>query len=115
MRIAAALEEETVEQLGQALEVIQNCGMKRAVAQDFYIRRAEAPLVFLVFYIHTLQMRHFFPEQKQQIMLNQLSDSACSAVGQAECHAQVSLRNCERHDKLLLAPARLSVGSWSSG
>jgi hypothetical protein len=83
--------------------------IKRAVAQDFYSSRAEAPTsVFLVFYTDTLQIRLFFPEQKQEIMLNQLSYSlvktedgqgACSAVGQAECHAQVSWRNCERHDK----------------
>jgi hypothetical protein len=78
-RIAAPSEKETGGATGPGARGYSELRMKRAVALDFYISRAEAPLVFLVFYADTLHM--------------------CIRGIFTMCRSSKSWRNCGHHDK----------------
>ena len=69
-RVAAASEQLALEQLAVTLEVLQSCGWNVQWLKTS--TTAEQRHLHLGFYTDTVSMRYFFPDQKQQVVLDQL-------------------------------------------
>jgi hypothetical protein len=71
-RVSAATEQLAMKHLAGALEVIQNCGWNVQWAKTS--TKAEQRHLHLGFFTDSVQMRYFYPEQKQEVVMKQIRE-----------------------------------------